>query len=433
MTLKKRFALIFTGILIFCIIAPSAVFFALGYRLDTNTLKISRTGTLQVQSEPRGASVFINQEKKGKTPHTTRFLLPGEYEIEIDLPGYYPWHDLITIHEGQAIDLTGTNFEKIHLIKKNGTTTEHQQNIQNIFVSENISYTLTNETTDTGTNSIKVDKINLDGKITTIATANGIYPNAQILDAVSDEIILTSSNTVTYLSQNTISTLPNIYQKYRLGIKPETVLAINPDNSLIEMNLEGEIITVLLEQVSDYSIHNNNIYALSSKNGTELIKINPAGESITIAKQVPSHSNSKIIVSNTGEAYLLLDQSLYQVAENSLEKINNSSQFASLSSSGSALLFGNENELWIFNPNKLTQQTLVLRQTQKFGKSFYNDETGLIFTTTKNKVIAISTASKNKINVYELYQSDEDVEILKISKTKIFFVSDNTLFSLEIN
>jgi hypothetical protein len=61
-------------------------------------------GLLNVQSEPAGAQLFVNNALKGRTPLKLE-LPPGQYEIRMDLSGYYNWEAQIELDEAGEIPL----------------------------------------------------------------------------------------------------------------------------------------------------------------------------------------------------------------------------------------------------------------------------------------------------------------------------------------
>jgi len=100
MKLKTRFSILAFLIVVFAIVAPIIVFFALGYRWDSQTNRLVPTGTLLVASSPRDAEIYLNNKSSGhSTPATLRLIVPGEYEISLQKEGYEPWNRRATIFE----------------------------------------------------------------------------------------------------------------------------------------------------------------------------------------------------------------------------------------------------------------------------------------------------------------------------------------------
>ena len=114
MSIRSRFALIVSGIIIFGIFAPVILFFARGFRYDFANHEIIRTGLLVVKSEPRGAQVFLNGRELGKTPLTKRFINPGDYDVTLKKDNYAPWKKRATILPEQVSYLPITK-EKVNL------------------------------------------------------------------------------------------------------------------------------------------------------------------------------------------------------------------------------------------------------------------------------------------------------------------------------
>ncbi len=51
---------------------------------------------VNINSTPQGATVFVNEDEKGKTP-LAKFLYPGKYKIRLNLSGYLPINEEITV------------------------------------------------------------------------------------------------------------------------------------------------------------------------------------------------------------------------------------------------------------------------------------------------------------------------------------------------
>ena len=77
----------FSFIAVFFIFAPILIFYASGYRLDLNRIKILKTGTLYVEAKNiKDAQLFINNLEYKERFNEKQFiynLFPGEYNIKL--------------------------------------------------------------------------------------------------------------------------------------------------------------------------------------------------------------------------------------------------------------------------------------------------------------------------------------------------------------
>ncbi|MFH1661554.1 MAG: PEGA domain-containing protein [Candidatus Falkowbacteria bacterium] len=128
MTLKIRRIIYMLFILAFFIITPIVIFYAAGYKINLKGAKIQKTGTFILDTKPDGAKIYIdskpqqtflkkyfaNEKSFIKTPAKIKNLLPGEYNLKMELDGYFAWEKKLKIKEGQS-----TYAENIYLFKKN--------------------------------------------------------------------------------------------------------------------------------------------------------------------------------------------------------------------------------------------------------------------------------------------------------------------------
>lgn len=125
MTLKVRRILSLIFILLFFIITPVIVLYAAGYRINRDGLAIQKTGMFVIDSNPRGAKIFIDDQAQKKfinllfnkdnfitTPAKITNLLPGEYDLALELDGYWGWQKKLIINPGAS-----TFAENIYLFK----------------------------------------------------------------------------------------------------------------------------------------------------------------------------------------------------------------------------------------------------------------------------------------------------------------------------
>ncbi|MFA5009753.1 MAG: PEGA domain-containing protein [Patescibacteria group bacterium] len=91
--------------LVFIVVAVYAIGYATGYRLDLATWTIQKTGVLAISSKPSGATVYINDHKTSRlTPITMRNVLPGAYNIKLELKDYRPFFKTIDVASRQVVE-----------------------------------------------------------------------------------------------------------------------------------------------------------------------------------------------------------------------------------------------------------------------------------------------------------------------------------------
>lgn len=108
---KIRAFLFYLSVLIFLIGLPFILSFALGYKFNRRTFKFTKTGLLVIKTQPSGASVYLGGKLlNAKTPLTVTELLPGRYQLRLELERHYPWLNEVNIDTGKV-----TRMERIIL------------------------------------------------------------------------------------------------------------------------------------------------------------------------------------------------------------------------------------------------------------------------------------------------------------------------------
>lgn len=84
--------------LIFFIIAPVLVFYTAGYRWNPKKGMVEKNGTLILDTEPRGADIFLNgQYINERTPATLQNVAPGFYKIKMQKDGHHTWEKSLQV------------------------------------------------------------------------------------------------------------------------------------------------------------------------------------------------------------------------------------------------------------------------------------------------------------------------------------------------
>lgn len=94
----------------FVVSAFFLILFASGLRLNFKAKTIQRTGLITVNSEPKGAYLFVNNKFKGKTPVKLTYLYPRTYNLKIKMVGYKDWERSVSLKPGEYVNLKAILF-----------------------------------------------------------------------------------------------------------------------------------------------------------------------------------------------------------------------------------------------------------------------------------------------------------------------------------
>ncbi len=98
----------------FFIISPSIILYIAGYRYDLRAHEIRQTGVLNIDIEPKNATVWLNDIVLDKNiPIRLSNRAPGTYQLNIEKDGYKSWKKNISIESNQT-----TYINDIILIKE---------------------------------------------------------------------------------------------------------------------------------------------------------------------------------------------------------------------------------------------------------------------------------------------------------------------------
>ncbi len=118
MSLQQRRLLFYSFIFLFILVSPFAILYATGRTINWQHLKIQKTASLIIKSEPANAEIFLNDKRPtlfldrifGKTtpprtPAKLSNLTPDTYRLRIENPGYWPWEEKITIKSDEVLTI----------------------------------------------------------------------------------------------------------------------------------------------------------------------------------------------------------------------------------------------------------------------------------------------------------------------------------------
>jgi len=110
MTKKTRTILFLIFLFLFLLIAPSAIFYSQGYRLDFENKKLTQTGGFFLNAEPKQVEIYIDGKLAKKTDFffgsaLVENLLPKRYKIEVKKEGYLSWEKKLEIREKEVTEV----------------------------------------------------------------------------------------------------------------------------------------------------------------------------------------------------------------------------------------------------------------------------------------------------------------------------------------
>jgi len=99
---KIRSFLFYLSVALFFIGLPFILASALGYKFNRHNLKFVKTGLIFIKTQPAGAKIHLNGKLiVDKSPASIQELLPGSYEVALELAQHYPWKDQVEVEAGK--------------------------------------------------------------------------------------------------------------------------------------------------------------------------------------------------------------------------------------------------------------------------------------------------------------------------------------------
>lgn len=149
-------------------------------------------------------------------------------------------------------------------------------------------------------------------------------------------------------------------------------------------------------------------YFISPETNELLVKKETADTVPLLPNPLPKFTNHKIIVTEQKQIFLILDDLLYQVT-NTLFKINSNVTYANWNEDDQALVYGNNHEIWIYQPLSKTSNELVTRISSNItSPAVLRNRIGYIFYATEGKIIALEHDDQGEPNQYALVETDNE-------------------------
>ncbi len=239
MTRQTRRFIFYSFVVIFAVITPPTIFYAIGYSYNFQKHAIVQTGGIYLRSTPNASEITIEDKNKGTTPRLVSRLSPQTYNIIVFQNGYYPWQKTLEVAPKIV-----TEARNIFLFP---------QQIQPELVTENTTSALEDflKTGEEKQNQIQAQKV-------ASSTAGWLFKNGVIFYVSETDFVLYREN-LNGQNKEQISKEPLPPNRYRLFTNDfYHFLALSDKGSLYYLNRENNIFKIISEEIKDAAVSGDN-------------------------------------------------------------------------------------------------------------------------------------------------------------------------------
>ena len=422
MSLKIRRLLYLLFITAFLIITPLVILYAAGYKLNYKGIKLQKTGSFILDSEPRGAKISLNNKpwqtffkkylfqknNQAKTPIKIKNLLPGEYDIKLELDGYWPWQKKLSINPG-----TATFIEDIYLFKNNPPLQLTNGPLDNIFLSPIKEQALL-------FNQDKISVLNLASgqtikTITATATSSGLVPTATVVWSPDSQKILINRLIFNINDWNNPIFLDQLAGPQAKNFKwsdDGQAIYYHSQNSINYYNLILKTKKTIIENqlFTDYLPKDNYLYLVKNINQTANLDIfTDDGEKLAFSINLPyaayaflnpDHELINLYDQEHQMLYLIDIFSLISPLRETLKNVKLAHWI-----NNNKLLYANDFEIWILDMEN-NKKTLLTRISQEIEEIIWHPSNSYVIFTTDQTINIIELDDRQKRNITELIKLD---------------------------
>jgi hypothetical protein len=427
-----RKALLFFFIALFVILLPIILLYAFGFRWDSETERLTRTGLITVKSFPEDTSIYLNGDLiQNKTPVDIPGLLPGDYEVELLSKKYWPYFKKIKVEADRV-----TRMEDIRLFPKAPKIKSilHPSEISAFFLSptgQQILFFVKDSTEenlyllDVGRKTLKalyrlpseyVKQLNL-AKASWSTNENFILLQTEDLNFVLSLDLPSSS----FVLDDVLGFKPN---RVKMGRSRGSELYLLKDGFLSRFDLKNRVTKEMsLEKISDFEPSHFGIVFLQADTG-EVFRANKEGRGVKrLGKFRGYQDKGPLKWQSTDKAFLAFDRSKWAAldAEGNFYVLEPSFYHPAVrgfqfSLSGEKILFWNDYELWILEEvlpeeggsgSPKYKRELIFESEIPIQEALWSPDESYVYLVTHRKVYALEVNVEGGINLYPFYVSKD--------------------------
>ncbi len=446
MKLKTRRIIALTFIIAFLITAPILILYTAGYRYNFKKNELKKTGALFLETEPKGADVYLNDiQRKETTPAHITNVFPNTYKIRLEKQGYYNWEKELEIKASQ------TTFSEDIILFKNSSpiSIETGEEVLELYQTDDCIMAVFTEKVRSQ-NDISFNCLDDDNKFEIIST------NKRDTDILSwspskNKFLIINGDKSGYQilsSNNTYSqtlNLPLTTNRIKWDLKNEHLIYYSIDNQIWQINLLGSQPVYSLvhdfgnQQIMNFRTAGDKLYFISSGANGNFLNLSDIKKPDANIKSIELPSANFVIDSLIDGHLILLDNkksNIYILTENLSQtkiKQDGGSKYSYLEEQKLLIIY-NDYEIFMFDlKEEVPQSNLIIRYSTTINKvDWFNDNYLIALHDGKIKVIELDNRENH--NIWELDSGNETVYnfILDKSKENIYYLSKNKLWELNI-
>ena len=410
MNLKTRRIISFIFILVFLGLTPPIMFYAAGYKIGWNFFSIRRTGMFIIESFPKGAKILLNGKaqknfisfKKNNyiiTPAKIKSLLPGEYDISLELDGHIGWRKKLAIYPGASTYIDAWLFKKdlpVEIRRAEIKKIKFSPDGKKTLVKSDIGLELVNLAAETN------ESINLKS-----SPADNLYWSTDGENLIIDNILYNFDNLNYALDLGELSTGAFNYKWNGNNLYFQNKEAVY--QLVSEKNLNLIIKNPLIK---DYLVKGDNLYLISGHGQTSSLAVLNLSNRQPV-KEINLLDSPDYSFINPGHELLNVYDSYHKILyligpgpdylSATMEIINNIENSAW--HDGVNLIYSNDFEIWLFNL-KTKEKILITRISDQIKKAIMLPSQNNIIFSTSQTIKTIELDGRDSRNINELARFD---------------------------
>ncbi|MCK5211205.1 hypothetical protein KAJ89_00735 [Candidatus Parcubacteria bacterium] len=432
MNLNQRRILYILFIIAFLTITPLVSLYATGLRIG-NGFRIQKTGILILDTEPKGANISLNGKQLRRplarffdqtqshitTPTKIKNLLPKEYDVRLELPGYWPWQKKLVVEPGQS-----TYAEDVVLFKNDVPRLIQSGRYDNIALSPNNKYLMAR-----GDDSLTLIDLKNENIHTVVSTSTGEEainynwsPDNKHL--IANSYLFDLNN---HAKDQDLSSIINP-KITKIKWQNNDSLIYKQGNSLQNYNINNKKIETVKSELlfDDFLVKNSNLFTVTrGEQNSQLLIQNIKDDELNISFDLPkaqyhfAHPNHNLLNLYDDKhqiLYLIDPSSTFKILRDAISNIKESVWI-----DNNSLLFANDFEIWLYDVNH-QNRTLLTRISEPIKKIIWHPSNNYVIYATNKNINTIELDKRDKFNITRLLEF-EDIKgpVLDLNGKTLYF------------